>query len=227
MSKRVYIDKKCKVCPVLFKAYPEKSEHWNRAFKYCSQKCYHLDSRKNPDLVCKRCGITFRPKSRVKKATFCSSLCFFTPPPKNEMARLYLIEKFSIKQISKHFSIGYLTAWNYIHKYQIPVRSELCASFKGGKPYNFIDGRSITQRIKETDKRKYRKWRKRVLTRDGFSCVSCGAKDVTFHADHIKKWAVYPELRYKLSNGQTLCEPCHYAKNKDEGKRYWKNQYSK
>jgi hypothetical protein len=57
----------------------------------------------------------------------------------------------------------------------------------------------------------YRDWRKAVFERDGYSCVECGAHGVHFHADHIKPFASFPELRLDVSNGRTLCVPCHKA----------------
>lgn len=54
----------------------------------------------------------------------------------------------------------------------------------------------------------YRRWRKLVFERDNFTCVRCGAnKNITAH--HIKPWNDYPELRYEVSNGETLCNYCH------------------
>ena len=54
-----------------------------------------------------------------------------------------------------------------------------------------------------------RKWKKDVLLRDNFTCVFCGYKGRNLHVDHIKPFALYPELRFELSNGRTLCMPCH------------------
>lgn len=57
-------------------------------------------------------------------------------------------------------------------------------------------------------------WRKEVFERDNYTCVWCGArngngKNVRLEADHIKPFAYFPDLRYDLSNGRTLCRPCH------------------
>lgn len=60
----------------------------------------------------------------------------------------------------------------------------------------------------------YRLWRIAVFQRDRFTCVFCGFKSrgrkpSDIHADHIKSFAYYPELRFAIDNGRTLCIPCH------------------
>ena len=55
----------------------------------------------------------------------------------------------------------------------------------------------------------YRKWRKDVLARDNHTCVLCKATDCKLEIDHIIPWSVSVELRYDVTNGRTLCVPCH------------------
>ena len=53
-------------------------------------------------------------------------------------------------------------------------------------------------------------WKKSVFKRDGFLCQIC--LDQThdrLNAHHIYDFANYPELRYDIRNGITLCEQCH------------------
>ena len=55
----------------------------------------------------------------------------------------------------------------------------------------------------------YKAWRVAVFKRDDYTCQMCGEKGKQLQADHIKKYADFPELRLELSNGRTLCVPCH------------------
>lgn len=52
-------------------------------------------------------------------------------------------------------------------------------------------------------------WRRAVFGRDNFTCVQCGTRGGRLHADHIKPWSLYPDLRFDIGNGRTLCKPCH------------------
>lgn len=55
----------------------------------------------------------------------------------------------------------------------------------------------------------YAQWRKKVFERDGYTCQMCGVKGGVLNAHHIKKYSEFPNLRYDLDNGVTLCKGCH------------------
>ena len=57
--------------------------------------------------------------------------------------------------------------------------------------------------------REYKQWRKAVFERDDYTCLDCSTRGGTLNAHHKKSFAEYPELRFKVDNGQTLCVPCH------------------
>ena len=84
-------------------------------------------------------------------------------------------------------------------------RGEKCHLWKGGLT-------TINNQIRGS--LEYRLWRTAVFERDNYTCIWCGArngngKSVILNADHIKPFALFPELRFAIDNGRTLCKPCH------------------
>lgn len=52
-------------------------------------------------------------------------------------------------------------------------------------------------------------WKRAVFQRDGYSCQICGQIGGELQAHHIKPFAKFPELRFDVNNGITLCKECH------------------
>jgi len=73
----------------------------------------------------------------------------------------------------------------------------------------------ITSKRNRSDS-KYRQWRTAVFERDHYTCCFCGIKGTKLNAHHIKCWACFPEFRFSINNGITLCEQCHKGLHRKE-----------
>ena len=63
---------------------------------------------------------------------------------------------------------------------------------------------------------KYKQWRRDVFVRDEFTCQKCEHRFISIVAHHIKKFSDYPDLRFDVNNGQTLCRSCHCKTHKKD-----------
>lgn len=83
----------------------------------------------------------------------------------------------------------------------------------GSSNPNWKDGTGY-ERIKNHRGAKVRTWRRLVFERDAYTCQECGLSPKSnnqLNAHHIESWAAHPEKRFLISNGITLCKPCHKA----------------
>lgn len=108
------------------------------------------------------------------------------------------------------------------YKYTEEQRRKMSRIRKGSGHYNWQGGiTSINEKVRNS--LEYKLWREAVFERDGWTCIWCGARSskgnpVVLNADHIKSFSQFPELRFAIDNGRTLCKPCHKTTDNYSGK---------
>jgi 5-methylcytosine-specific restriction endonuclease McrA len=88
--------------------------------------------------------------------------------------------------------------------------------FRTGEANHNWKGGVTSKNEKARKSPKYKRWAATVKRRDNYTCQICGVrnkkglgKTILLHSDHIKPFSLYPELRFELDNGRTLCFDCH------------------
>lgn len=101
---------------------------------------------------------------------------------------------------------------------RLEVRMKISNSVSGPKNHNWIKDRS---KLKISDRPfndpLEKQWRIGVKNRDKWKCkinnLDCNGK---VEAHHILPWRDFPELRYNINNGITLCQAHHPRKRAEE-----------
>lgn len=77
-----------------------------------------------------------------------------------------------------------------------------------GLEYPKKAGKGTKVKTAKQSHRNLYEWAKDVKKRDGYRCQVCGSSGLV-HAHHIEPKGKRPDLAVELSNGVTLCGPCH------------------
>ena len=177
--------------------------------------CYNEDMPyKIHEFTCPNCDTKFL--RRAKKAHFCSRACQNTAQKTGQIPAnkciypincLYCGKKFqpanhTIRHCSGSCGRMGKPSWNKGKEY-LAIRGENHPNWKGG-----VSKINKTKRQLAMYTLEYKKWRTAVFERDSYTCVHCGVGG-KLDADHIKPWSLFPKLRYKVSNGRSLCRKCH------------------
>ncbi|AZA49774.1 DUF1376 domain-containing protein [Chryseobacterium carnipullorum] len=83
----------------------------------------------------------------------------------------------------------------------------------GENHWNWLGGVSDAE-TKFRTSAPYVRWKKKVLRRDKYKCANCFSTE-NLHVHHIKPYALFKDLRTVISNGVTLCQPCHVIAHKN------------
>lgn len=133
-------------------------------------------------------------------------------PDKAELQKLYFKDGLSITELSEHYDVSKALIIRRIE--ELGMSEEKIKIEKDRR--RRID-------LKEKLSMGTKTWRRAVLKRDDFKCVKCGLQQgvcnhcgqhVFLHAHHKKPVSLFPELRFLLSNGMTLCRTCHAKEHK-------------
>ncbi len=88
---------------------------------------------------------------------------------------------------------------------------------RGESSPRWIKDRTQLKKKNERNDMAYKEWSKNIKSRDGWKCrifnQDCSGYLI---AHHILSWSNFPELRYQLNNGITLCQAHHPMKRAEE-----------
>lgn len=87
-------------------------------------------------------------------------------------------------------------------------RKKISKALRGSKSHLWRGG-IYSENLLQRARVEYKMWREGVFKRDGWRCQECGKKGCRLNAHHIKPFSLYPELRFAIDNGITLCVSCH------------------
>lgn len=214
---------KYEVCPICGKDFwliPSRARKGRG--KYCSKECmgraeslyrkgeHGANWGGGPEKKkCKLCGASYEVvKSQALKSKYCSRAC-----KDNDRSASFTGRKVSVK-----VSIPCEVCGQQITLYPSQAnRRRYCSvrcmaigyEERTGEKSNTWRGGLTAESAKARASKEYTEWREAVFARDNWKCQDCRVGGGELHAHHVFSFADFPEHRFDLWNGVTLCVECH------------------
>jgi HNH endonuclease len=182
----------CQQCDTQF-----KNLKCYKLIKFCSKQCEDAAPRATPKFfICQTCGVQFDNWNYVTDVKFCSRKCKGAAGTSYETRK-----KISLSRIGT-------------------------PAAQSGPESHFWRGGTTKGRDRFRNGQN-QVWRAAVYERDQYRCQHCGlpgkktigSRGIGLDTAHLKPFARYPESRYDVDNGITLCRPCHIAFDVKNGHR--------
>lgn len=154
-------------------------------------------------------GQRIAPKTEFKKGMV----------PWNKGKKGYKNKEYKNKGISfsnkGQFVKGYKQTKEEVEKRISKIRGEKHGNWKGGV---------TEENMKIRQSLEYVIWRNDVWRRDNWTCRVCEHKGKGIIAHHLKLFSEFPELRFSVENGITLCRKCHLEVHGGVSKIRWNKE---
>ena len=92
------------------------------------------------------------------------------------------------------------------------LRVEYMKTKKGSDHPKYNPNLTDEERLKNRNRMSdgdFRTWANLIKERDNYTCQICAKHGVNLNAHHLNAWKSFPEQRFDLDNGVTLCTDCH------------------
>lgn len=156
--------------------------------------------------TCITCGKVFRASGRRK---YCDECHVFSPRGMG----VYMKHGRSCVICSKYFERVNSPSQTCSEKCMRIFRAR---RQEGEKSHRWQGGK-VDESMKVRNSIENTMWRESVFQRDDYTCQMCQKRGGKLACHHIKLFSQYPELRFDIGNGVTLCWGCHRSiKNKEQ-----------
>ncbi len=205
LPNRTYNKYICLSCECAF----EKEADGNR-YKFCCSKCAS-DFRKGKKSSHK---ITEETKKKISETLKKNPIRYwlgknFSPSHREKLKESHLGDKGSSAWNWKGGTHACVDCGAKSKDYYSERCRECCNKWRVGENHPQWRGGITPENARIRASAEYKLWRISVFERDDYTCVFCMERGGILHADHIKQFAYYPDLRLEKDNGRTLCIDCH------------------